>query len=101
MNVQTNTGDGKVLINFRVPVSLKKSFDKVCRYTSLNRSSVLLNFMTNYVQNQGNEIHNQIKDQMPLPKKGVVDAYKSIIPAIFKQAKDKNYFIKVEIPNTN
>ena len=63
MNVQTNTGDGKVLINFRVPVSLKKSFDEVCRYTSLNRSNVLLNFMTNYVQTQGNEIHNQIKDQ--------------------------------------
>ena len=45
--------------------------------------------------------HKQIKDQMPLPKKGVVDAYKSIIPAIFIQAKDKNYFIDVETPNTN
>jgi len=45
--------------------------------------------------------HQLIKDQMPNPKIGVIDAYKSIIPAIFKQAKDKNYFINVEIPSTN
>ena len=45
--------------------------------------------------------HQLVKDQMPYPKKGVIDAYKSIIPAIFKQAKDKNYFIDVEMPSTN
>ncbi len=38
---------------------------------------------------------------MPNPKKGVVDAYKEIIPTIFKQRKDKNYFIDVEVPTTN
>jgi hypothetical protein len=38
---------------------------------------------------------------MPTPKRGVIDAYKSIIPAIFKQAKDKNYFIDVKIPTMN
>ena len=47
------------------------------------------------------KFHKKIKDQMPTPKRGVIDAYKSIIPAIFKQAKDKNYFIDVEIPTTN
>ncbi len=45
--------------------------------------------------------HHLIKDQMPNPKRCVIDAYKSIIPAIFKQSKDKNYFIDVEIPSTN
>ena len=45
--------------------------------------------------------HQLIEDQMPNPKRGVVDAYKSIIPAIFKQAKDKNYFINVEVPGAN
>ena len=45
--------------------------------------------------------HQVIKDQMPSPKKGVISAYKEIIPAIFKQAKDKNYFIDVEVPSTN
>ena len=47
------------------------------------------------------DFHKFIKNQMPKPKKGIFDAYKSIIPAIFKQAKDKNYFIDVETPNTN
>ena len=45
------------------------------------------------------EFHQEIKDQMPKPKRGVIDAYKDIIPAIFKQAKDKNYFIDVEVPS--
>ncbi len=47
------------------------------------------------------EFHLVIKDQMPNPKRGVIDAYKSIIPAIFKQAKDKSYFIDVEVPRVN
>ena len=38
---------------------------------------------------------------MPKPKKGVFDAYKEIIPTIFKQRKDLNYFINVELPNKN
>ena len=47
------------------------------------------------------KFHKTIKDQMPPPKRGVIDAYQAIIPAIFKQAKDKNYFIDVKIPTTN
>ena len=47
------------------------------------------------------ELHQVIKDQMPTPAKGLIDAYKSIIPTIFKQAKDKNYFLEVEVPGTN
>ncbi len=45
--------------------------------------------------------HQIVKDQMPTPKNGVINAYKEIIPAIFKQAKDKNYYLDVELPNTN
>ena len=47
------------------------------------------------------KLHKVIKDQMPVPKRGVVDAYKEIIPTIFKQRKDVNYFINVELPNKN
>ena len=47
------------------------------------------------------KLHSIIKDQMPKPKQGVVDAYKEIIPTIFKQRKDVNYFINVELPNKN
>jgi len=45
--------------------------------------------------------HQVVKDQMPTPKKGIINAYKEIIPAIFKQAKDKNYYLDVELPSTN
>ena len=45
--------------------------------------------------------HQVVKEQMPPPKKGVINAYKEIIPAIFKQAKDKNYYLDVEVPGTN
>ncbi len=47
------------------------------------------------------KLHKIIKDQMPKPKKGVINSYKSIIPAIFKQAKDKNYYIDVKVPSIN
>ena len=45
--------------------------------------------------------HNVVKDQMPTPRKGIINAYKEIIPAIFKQAKDKNYYLNVDVPSTN
>ena len=45
--------------------------------------------------------HQIVKDQMPTPRKGVINAYKEIIPAIFKQAKDKNYYLSVEVPSTD
>ena len=45
--------------------------------------------------------HHVVKDQMPTPKKGIINAYKEIIPAIFKQAKDKNYYLNVDVPSTN
>ena len=38
---------------------------------------------------------------MPLPKVGVVDAYKEIIPAIFRQSRDKNYFVDIKVPKMN
>jgi len=38
---------------------------------------------------------------MPSPKRGVVEAYKDIIPTIFKQANDTNHFIDVDVPKIN
>tara|TARA_B110000014_G_C19517557_1_gene278484 strand:- start:297 stop:404 length:108 start_codon:yes stop_codon:yes gene_type:complete len=34
-----------------------------------------------------------------MPYNGLVDAYKTIIPTIFKQAKDANYFININLPS--
>ena len=45
------------------------------------------------------KLHEVVKDQMPKPKNGLWDAYKEIIPAILKQAKDPTYVLKVKLPN--
>ena len=47
------------------------------------------------------KLHKEVKDQMPSPKRGVVEAYKDIIPTIFKQANDTNHFIDVDVPKIN
>ena len=46
------------------------------------------------------KLHEHVKDKFPKPCYGLWDAYNQIIPAIFKQAKDKNYFIDVKLPVT-
>ena len=44
------------------------------------------------------KLHELIKDQLPPAKKNLWEAYKEIIPAIVKQAKDPNYVLKVALP---
>ncbi len=46
------------------------------------------------------KFHKTVKNQMPEPHYGIISAYRSIIPAIFKQSRDKNYFIDVNVPDT-
>ncbi len=45
------------------------------------------------------KLHKAVKNQMPKPKNGFLDAYKEILPAIFKQAYDPNYRLEVKLPN--
>ena len=44
------------------------------------------------------KLHRHIKDQLPKPNNGLIDAYKEIIPALIKQREDESYFIKKDIP---
>ena len=44
------------------------------------------------------KLHYYIKDQLPKPNDGLIDAYREIIPAIIKQKEDNSYFIQKEIP---
>ena len=44
------------------------------------------------------KLHHHIKDQLPKPNNGLIDAYKEIIPALIKQREDASYFIKKDIP---
>ena len=45
------------------------------------------------------KLHKMIRDQLPTSNKGLWGAYKEIIPAVFKQAKNPNYKIPIIIPN--
>tara|TARA_B100001093_G_C26247714_1_gene767213 strand:- start:55 stop:609 length:555 start_codon:yes stop_codon:yes gene_type:complete len=42
------------------------------------------------------KLHHHIKDQLPRTNNGLIDAYREIIPAIMKQSKDEDYFLKKE-----
>jgi fatty acid desaturase len=44
------------------------------------------------------KLHNHIKNQMPKPNDGLIDAYKEIIPAIIKQSKESDYYLKKDLP---
>ena len=44
------------------------------------------------------KLHEVVKDQMPKPKNGLWEAYKEIIPAIFKQIKNPNHVIEIKLP---
>ena len=44
------------------------------------------------------KLHHHIKDQLPRTNEGLIDAYKEIIPAIMKQSKEEDYFLKKDIP---
>ena len=44
------------------------------------------------------KLHEVIKNQLPKPNTSLYNAYKEIIPALIKQYKDNNYFIKKQIP---
>ena len=44
------------------------------------------------------KLHELTKNQLPKPNTSLYNAYKEIIPALIKQYKDNNYFIKKQIP---
>ena len=45
------------------------------------------------------KLHEMIKDQLPPTRNGLWGAYKEILPAVFKQAKNPNYKIPLALPN--
>jgi len=46
------------------------------------------------------KLHYHLKDQLPKTNKGLIDAYKEIIPALLKQKEDSGYHIKIALPET-
>ncbi|MEO6053984.1 MAG: NADH:ubiquinone reductase (Na(+)-transporting) subunit F [Chthoniobacterales bacterium] len=44
------------------------------------------------------KLHKLIKDDLPTPYRGILDAYREIIPAVLKQIKDPGYYVKRKLP---
>jgi len=43
-------------------------------------------------------LHHHIKDQLPRTNTGLIDAYCEIIPALLRQSKDEDYYLKKTLP---
>jgi fatty acid desaturase len=46
------------------------------------------------------ELHKEMKADTPKPYNSLLEAYREIIPAIFRQVKDPAYFVKRVLPPT-
>ena len=44
------------------------------------------------------KLHQELKPDMPPPYHGLREAYREILPALFKQAKDPAYYVRRELP---
>jgi len=44
------------------------------------------------------ELHEAVRAEMPRPYRGIVDTYREIIPALWRQSQDGNYFVSRELP---
>ena len=45
-------------------------------------------------------LHQELKADMPKPYNGLWEAYREIIPTLFRQAKDPTYFVRRQLPGT-
>jgi Na+-transporting NADH:ubiquinone oxidoreductase subunit F len=46
------------------------------------------------------KLHELIKDDCPTPYQSLTEAYREIIPAVFRQIKDPGYFVKRKLPSS-
>ena len=44
----TNT----TLVNFRIPITLKETFDKVCQFKTTNKTTVLVDYIKSFIDDE-------------------------------------------------
>ncbi len=47
------------------------------------------------------KLHELVKADMPVPYDGLIEAYREIIPALLRQSKDPDYYVKRQLPAPN
>ena len=43
-------------------------------------------------------LHQEVKDDCPVPYHGIIDAFREIVPALIKQSKDVTYYVERKLP---
>ena len=61
LNQEYNTNT--TLVNFRLPITLKESFDKVCRFKTTNKTTVLVDYIKSFINDEYPNIENQVNNQ--------------------------------------
>ena len=46
------------------------------------------------------KLHEAIKNDLPAPNSSIIDAYMEVIPALWKQHKDADYFVHRPLPKS-
>ena len=61
INQEYNTNT--TLINFRMPITLKETFDKVCQFKTTNKTTVLVDYIKSFIDEEYPNIENQVNQQ--------------------------------------
>ena len=77
-------------ISVHIPLYLKKPYNKKSVYNKLIKTDLYKGYLP--------KLHEKLKSQMPPPSKGLIGAYKEIIPTIHRQAYDPSYTTPRDIP---
>lgn len=51
----------KELINFNVPVNVRNGFKDVCRMKGSNMTSIIIDFMRNFINEEGDKLREDFK----------------------------------------
>jgi antitoxin component of RelBE/YafQ-DinJ toxin-antitoxin module len=62
MEISHNDASKKVLINFRIPIHMKQSFDAVCRHQGVTKTSVLATLLKDWIRDNAAKSRREIQD---------------------------------------
>ena len=60
LNQQYNTNTR--LMNFRIPITLGDTFDKICQLKATSRTRILIDLINNYLKEETPKIKSQVEE---------------------------------------
>jgi hypothetical protein len=80
-----NNDDQLILINFKAPERLKKTFDMLCKYQRTTRTRILLDLMDHYICSSRSNVVLDDKRLKPA-EKSIRSRIRAMIPKIMRSA---------------